>query len=126
MSITITGIKEIDKKLLSLEPKLAKKILRSSMRKVAKKVRGDIDFPTDEGDLKRNVKIRAGPRSRSSIMMDIRSTEDIPYASFQEYGTKHIEGKGFMRESFEKNKEWAKKQMQDEILAGIQKIMKGK
>ena len=69
-NLKITGIKEIDKKLSQLEPKVIKKALRQSIRPALKdnilpKVKANVS--KDSGALQKAVKLRSGARSRVSV-----------------------------------------------------------
>ncbi len=73
-AVVVTGIKEIDKKLKRLEPKVQKKVLRQSMRAGLKIVQTEMksQIPVDKGLARKNIKVRALKRSRKRIGMEVR------------------------------------------------------
>ncbi len=80
----LTGIKEIDRKLRDLEPKVTKKHLRKALRAGQKIVAAAVreEAPRDSGFLAKQVKIRATKRSRKRIGVDVV----IPGKPFYEAG----------------------------------------
>lgn len=122
-TVWVTGIPELDAKLRSLEPKLAKKIYRRSVRKAAKPVLDTARSlaPVESGDLKRSLKIRAMKRSRRNKhivgVQVVTGKEwfkgDQFYAAFIEFGAPGhkffgkgdapLEPKPFMRPAHDAN-----------------------
>lgn len=126
--LKITGVREIDKALRELEPKIAKKVLRQAMRKSMKVVQKAVkeNVPVDEGQLRDAIKVRAGKRSRKGFTIEVQIGEgdfvgDTYYGAFQEYGTSKMEGKGFMRKAFDETAEQARKEAIELIRKGIEK-----
>lgn len=125
----ITGIKEIDKALSELEPKLAKKIIRKTLRDSAKIVREEVKqtAPFETGELKAAVKVKAGRRRRNSISVQVQIGEgdfkgQTYYASFLEYGTKDIEPLGFMRKALDNKEDEVREKAKASILQGLEKL----
>lgn len=112
----ITGDKELDKLLKDLAPAVAKKILRKALRPAMKPLHKEAKTkaPVLEGDLKRSIKLRAAPRSRSHVGIDVVvSKKDWKgdsnfHASFIELGTKDITPEPFLRPAFDTKKNSAK------------------
>ena len=131
-AVVVDGMKELDKALEAFIPKLQNKAIRHGSRKSAQMVAriakdrapvGDPDDPhydssdTGPGQLKRNIKTRALPRSRTTTgaQVTLGGTKSMYvgeafYGAFQELGWIHtgrgkgrrgtgkkIEGLGFLR-----------------------------
>ena len=127
----LTGLKEIDKALSSLEPKLQKKVLRQAMRKAMKIVAAEAkeNAPVDEGTLKASIKVKAGKKTRNAISINVQSGEgdfkgDTYYASFIEYGTSKRPATPFMRPAFDSKAKEAKDLAIKEILDGVERESK--
>lgn len=131
----ITGVEAIDRALKGLEPRLARKLLKSGMRTALKpllariKAAAPVGRPYRRkgkehkpGTLKKALKIRAAKRTRKgTIGINIVMGEgdfkgESFYGSFQEYGTKKMPGKHFMKNAFESDKERVRTDAIDEIL----------
>jgi HK97 gp10 family phage protein len=107
----VSGVKELDAKFASIEPKIAKKVARKAMRDGAKKIEArakanlSANGNIDTGELRRGIKVRAMKRSRSRIGVWIATTErkqaskkGFRFGGYQlEYGTKHAQAEPFMR-----------------------------
>lgn len=76
--VTFTGGKELERNLLGLSQKMAKKIARAAVRKTAKPVYDAVraGVPVDQGRLKRAVRLRVDTlknnRSMMSAAIDLR------------------------------------------------------
>jgi HK97 gp10 family phage protein len=108
-AVEMTGAKELDKALSVFIPKIQNKILRKASRESGKIVAIDAKANAPEGDeadydywgkerspgeLKRSLKVRALPRSRTTLGVAIGSSEgmftgDTFYGGFIEFGWKH-------------------------------------
>lgn len=147
-TFTITGVKEIDRALKALEPKVAKKVLRKALRESLKPVKARVEQlaprgPT--GQTAKKVKILAATRTRKKVIklrVVIGKGYFIGeqfYASFTELGTKRS-GRGFtrgffqgktrnvgqkaqhfMKRAYEQTKDQAKATAVAEIKAGIER-----
>lgn len=78
-AIIITGVKEIDSRLKTLEQRVQKKVLRQAMRSGMKLVLADAKarVPVLSGLIKENLKLRAMKRSRSKqgLLVQVKSAE---------------------------------------------------
>jgi HK97 gp10 family phage protein len=128
----ITGVKEIDRRLKQLEPKIAKKVIRQSMRQALKPVRSAVQAeqkigPFATGATAKAVKIRAGRgQKRGKITIEVRIGQgdyqgDQFYAAFVEFGTKRMEARHKMEAAFDRTKEAAKDTAVKLILAGAER-----
>jgi len=132
-TFVITGVKELDAKLASLEPKLRKDTMRKATREAAKYVAADARrlAPHDTGKLEQSIKVRARPRSRSnknSVGHGITGGSDFAegmpfYSKFLELGWKYLpEGDPFLRQALYGNARRVKLMFARRIREGIAKI----
>ena len=126
--IVVTGIRDIDRKLRALGPKVANRVVRRALRNAAKMVRAEVQANAPEGearDLVRSVKVRAGKRSRNKISMQVgydKSNFTNPkfVPAFVEYGTSRQPAQGFMRRAYEGKQDAARRQVEAEIRRGVE------
>ena len=106
--VSVTGLKELDRKMRALEPAMQKKIIRKAARRAAKPVldRARAFAPRRSGALERSLKIRALRRSRRRTAIGVQVSTDKGwfkgdefYGAFVELGTKHIEAKKYLRDA---------------------------
>lgn len=107
MKMSITGDKELDRILATLEPRVQKRIERKAARRAAKPVlkyaRGYA--PYYSGDLEASIKIRGLQKSKRknvvgvSVMTNDKSIfeGETYYGGFQEFGTAFMEPNPFLR-----------------------------
>ena len=96
LSLHVDGLDKLLRKLNGLEPKVRRMALRRGMRAGAKIIRNEVvrRAPKRTGDLRRNVKVRAGKRSRKGWTIEIRLSKEgnyrgkTFYGAFGEFGTK--------------------------------------
>jgi HK97 gp10 family phage protein len=105
MSKSDLGIRDFKKALDGLEAKVAKKLLRTSLRAGAKILAAQIKAtaPVSEGVLKRSVKVKAGKRKKNTISMDvvIEGGRDEGFVGFIEFGKHGQLANPFIRHSVE-------------------------
>lgn len=123
MNIKIIGVKEVDRALERLEKKLARKIIRKSMRwglapmleqtrelaplGVSRMLRKKWH---EAGTLRKTLKVRAArSKGKGVIAVRVASSEkdykgDQFYAAFPEYGTKRQKAQHYMRRAFDATK----------------------
>jgi HK97 gp10 family phage protein len=84
------GIRDFKKALDGLEAKVAKKLLRTSLRAGAKILAAEIKAkePVKSGVTKRSVKVRSGKRKKNTISIEVHvgSDEEEGYVGFGEFG----------------------------------------
>lgn len=129
-SIIITGVKEIDRKLSTLDTRVVKKHVRSSMRKGMKLIAAEVrtQVPVWSGLTKSAVKTRAvKTRKRGSIEIEVMIDGKAPglikpsakgpvfYPAIVEY--KH---NPFMRRSFTSKGEPARQVTLEALLQGVE------
>jgi len=137
--IVVTGIKQIDRKLKQLEPKIQKKVLRQSMRAGLKEVQAEMkaQVPVDTGLMKKNVKVRALKRSRKRIGMEVRvgaapglithwaSGESFFYPAGVEYGDSTHPPNPFGRRAYAAKGPKARDITMAKMVEGVEKEAKG-
>lgn len=129
-SVIITGVKEIDRKLRTLEPRIAKKHVRSSIRKGLKLIAAEVktQAPVLYGITKANVQTRAvKKRKRGQIELEVKigGSDDRLYKSSAK-GVKvfypaivEYKHNPFMRRSFTAKGEPARQVTLTALLQGI-------
>lgn len=129
VAFVTTGIEAIDRRLMSLEPKLQKKVIRKAQRDGAKDVLAAAKSlaPVKSGALKKNLKIRTIKRKKGQVGLDIGTaakdfTGDQFYSSFLIYGTKKIpKGKhDFLTPAYEQTNDKVRNKIIDQIQMGIE------
>jgi len=99
------GVPDLKRALGLVEAKVAKKLLRTSLRSAAKLVAAEIraNAPVAEGLLKRSVKVRAGRRRKNYIGVEItvEGGRDEGFVGFVEWGSRHQAANPFARRSVE-------------------------
>ena len=109
----VTGDKRLNRKLRKLTTGQQKKAFRKAARPAMKPMQGTVKKRVEQefdgtGDLRKSVKIRSLPRSRSRV--GVRVSTSIGHAPAQEFGWKagkarrQIKGRGFMKQSAEKKR----------------------
>lgn len=102
MQLTVTGHREVSKRLRELGGKLARKVLRDALRSGAKLVLADAvanvskdNSPKSEdtGTLRRSLRIRAGKRRRGQVTVKVATKDGwfqgkTFYGAFREFGHK--------------------------------------
>jgi HK97 gp10 family phage protein len=131
LDMTITGFEKLDKALLELEPKLAKKVLTKSMRDALKPVKKRVEQnepkgegPGEHGSLKK-TKIKAGPRRKYSYSLEIQlgDVDDVYWAPMVEYGTSTQPAQHTMLKAFDETKAKALDDLATAILKGLEKLV---
>jgi HK97 gp10 family phage protein len=147
VTFTIQGLEAILKRLRTLEPRVAKKVLRQALRKGAKRVQARVkqlapSGPT--GQVRRAIKVRAGKRTRKgSVRVNVQIGKgDFQgvtfYGAFTEYGTRRSgtghkgqrrptgqKGQHFMERAFHQEEGPTRNLIIAEIQAGIEREAKG-
>ena len=109
--VLVTGWKALDAAFAGLEPKLQSKAARSAMRAGAQRIQAMaiqniVRSPSvDTGKLAASFKVRAKPRSRTRIGIDIIN-KGAAHANLIEYGTKRFAAEPFLRPAGYNNKEY--------------------
>ena len=138
VGLSITGIKKIDRKLKKLDKEVtqSKKVLRRALREGTKIIQREAQArcPTDEGDLKKSLKVRAGKRSRKHIRYVVISrSEDLTpfYSAFVEFGhfafggSEYIAPQPFLRPAYDAKKKVAADFIKQQALKDLDVLIKG-
>lgn len=142
-AVTISGAKELQKKLKGLPEKVANKIIRKALRSGAKIIerQAEINAPVLTGQLKKSIKVKSAKRrKKGEIGVSVITGKgdfkgDQFYASFLEFGFKRgkrelgddrqkVGPYKFMEPAFEAKKEEAARTIEQEMLSGIEAIAK--
>ncbi len=129
MEMKITGVAELERKLLTLEPKLARKTLMGALRKGAKlfRARARELVPVDKGILKKSIRVRALKKRRFSHGVKVEAGGkgkggDASHAYMVEGGTTHAPAQPYMRPAFDSEVAAAEKVIADDIARGVESI----
>jgi HK97 gp10 family phage protein len=113
--LVITGIRQLDKALAELEPKVVKKILRKAMRPSMKPMlkQAKANAPVDTGAIKKAIRLKSAPRSRQTLGLDLQIGEQnyvgkTFVGAFHEFGTSKMEPRPFMRPAYDSHKSKAR------------------
>jgi HK97 gp10 family phage protein len=130
LRLRLFGVKELDRALKGLEPKVRRKVISRAIRTALKVVKAAVEAAApvgESGNLRRSVVVRAVKgRKRGVIALEVRIGEGnfkgkTYYAAFIEFGTKDIPAHGFMRKAFDETKDQARIIAMNEILAGVKR-----
>ena len=99
VSISLSGDKQLLKKLDNLAKKDIKRAVRKGTRQGNKRVqkKAKETAPKDTGLLRKSIKVRALPRSR--VYVGTTCKAQVPYAGPLEYGTKYVQAREFMQKA---------------------------
>jgi HK97 gp10 family phage protein len=131
-AIVITGIREIDRKLKTLEARVQKKILRRAMRTGMKVVLAEAQalVPVLSGLTKENLKLRAGKRSRNKTTLNVQvaNAEGLTketsegkkffYPAVVEWGHDNVPPHPFMRPAYDTKGPEGRDKTMNELLEG--------
>ena len=114
-SVDVSGIMELNKKLRELAgDKIARKVLRSAIRKAAKPMvaAAKAFAPVDSGLLEESIKLKAIRRTRtgfgvriSTSNSDFDSQGETFYGAMQEWGTVNMAPNPYLRPAFDTTKD---------------------
>lgn len=137
IAVVITGIKRLDRRLRTLEPRVQKKVLRRAMRSGMKVVAEAVkaEAPVDTGTMKGAVKVRAVKRRRrGSIELEVRILADestrrtsaktgktVFYPAVVQYGTDKRPANAFMTRAYVRSGERARQTTLRELRDGVER-----
>lgn len=144
-SIHITGLKDLEKKMIELGPKIAKKALKVALVAGAREVRKEALTlaPEDTGRLKKAMYIKKMNKPNpfaERVLFGVRHGKklqkvkqkmfgkrglDAYYWTFQEFGTKFVKGLHFVEEAFKRSRERAAMKFKEALATSISKIVRG-
>ena len=145
MSINVQGLKELEKKMIELGPKIAKKALKSALVAGAQVVKKEImaTAPVDKGNLRKATYIKKMSKPNpfvENVIVGIRNgrktwkkkdgkfdkSGDAFYWKFLEFGTKFIKGTKFVQNSFQAKKLLAMDKIKQVLTKKISDVVKEK
>lgn len=130
INVTVIGAAELEKKLMSFEPKLARKVIRKALREAAKPVlaAAKANVPVDEGDLKKSLKVKAlKKRKKGTYTIQVATSDgwfkgDQFYGAFLEFGTSKMAARPFIRPAYDSQEGVAGKIIMQHLRKGIEQI----
>lgn len=97
---TVTGDVQVDMKLARIADKVRARVIRQAIRPFAEDVlrRARLKAPVRSGRLRLKYRIRNYKRSRRGVtQIGLRIGTTVPYAAWQEFGTKHHSSQKHLR-----------------------------
>jgi HK97 gp10 family phage protein len=119
--VHITGLAELERALLELSDRAARRALRKGMRRGAIVVRNDARnrVRIARGKLRRSIRVRERSDSQGWMRIAVEVPKSAFYGKFGEYGTSKMAAWPFMRPAAESKTEEAVASMRDAIAAAI-------
>lgn len=134
--VKITGIKDIDRRLKMLGPRIAKKVVRKAIRDGMKVMASEVKSraPVDKGIMRSAVKVRAvKSRKRGDIAIETtisgkvaalvkftKAGKRVFYPAAVEYGRRHESPNPFMRRAFAAKGEAVRNAAIQQIREGVE------
>jgi HK97 gp10 family phage protein len=137
--MVITGIRNIDRKLKRLEPRLGKKILRQALRAGLKIIQAEVkaQVPVKTGATRKAVQVRAVKRrKRGGIELECRiaasselkrestTGKTVFYPAIVQYGRKGVPPDPFMTRAYQAKGEVAKQTIISVMKSKIDSVLK--
>ena len=130
--VQLKGARELYEALSEMEPRLAKKVLRTALRNAARPIlaAAKANAPYQTGATRSQLKLRAMKRKKGRVGVIVQTGEgaykgDVFYASFAEWGTRHQPAKPFMRPAFDTNAVTSIGIASAEIRVGVEAVANG-
>lgn len=142
-TISVTGLADLEKRLLAFPDRIAKNILSGAMRAGAVEIqrearqkapvssaphhlgkKGQKSYTLIEpGTLKKSIRVRLAPRKSRTVPIEywVYVSSKIYYWKFVEFGTPKMSAQPFMRPAFESKKEAAVERVREYLAARIEK-----
>jgi HK97 gp10 family phage protein len=135
-AVIITGLKAIDRRLKSLEPRLQRKVVRQSMRAGMKVLAQAVkaEAPVLTGATEHAVKVRVPKRKkRGEIALDVQIAADpalvktgangksVFYPAVEQYGARNHPPNPFMTRSYDQAGETARNVTLQKLRDGIER-----
>jgi len=137
VSIQVTGLKELEKKLIELGPKIARRALKGALVAGAREVKKEalILAPMKTGRLRKAMYIKTMTKPnpfKENVIFGVRHGKslqkknlDAYYWTFQEFGTKFVKAIHFVETAFKNSRERAAAKFKEALATNISKIVRG-
>ena len=138
VAVHITGLKELEKKMISLGPKIARKALKGALVGGAAIIRDEARLlaPMKTGRLRKAMYIKTMSKPnpfKENIIFGVRHGKkmskrdlDAYYWSFLEFGTKFIKGMSFVQFAFQKAQTKALQRIKEVLAKKISELVREK
>ena len=136
ISIQITGLKELERKMISLGPKIGRKALKSALVSGASVIRQEARLlaPSKTGRLLRAIYIKTMSKPnpfKENVIFGVRhgkkmSKRDLDafYWTFLEFGTKYIKKISFIQLAFQKTQKKVLEKIKEALTKKISALVK--
>lgn len=134
--VQITGLKELEKKMIELGPKISRKALKSALVAGAKEIKKEAQAlsPTKTGRLRRAMYIKTMSKPnpfRENVIFGVRHGKkmskrnlDAYYWTFLEFGTKFIKKISFVQLAFKNQRIKALEKFKEVLAKKISSLVK--
>ncbi|HID8537164.1 TPA: HK97-gp10 family putative phage morphogenesis protein [Stenotrophomonas maltophilia] len=124
--IHISGLAELERALLELSDRAARRALRKGMRRGAIVVRNDARnrVRIARGKLRRSIRVRERSEEQGWMRFAVEVPRSAFYGKFGEYGTSKMAAWPFMRPAAESKTEEAVSTMRDALGEAVQEEMR--
>ncbi|MFL4597010.1 HK97-gp10 family putative phage morphogenesis protein [Stenotrophomonas maltophilia] len=124
--IHISGLAELERALLELSDRAARRALRKGMRRGAIVVRNDARnrVRIARGKLRRSIRVRERSEEQGWMRFAVEVPRSAFYGKFGEYGTSRMAAWPFMRPAAESKTEEAVSTMRDALGEAVQEEMR--
>lgn len=121
-TLKITGIKELERAFKQLPKNVAKRVVRSALKKAMEPIAEDARHraPKATGELERSIGLATARSSRTRAQIGVLVSATNPHAAAQEFGTEEQPGHAYMRPAFDSGAPLAARTIEEEIAAGIE------
>lgn len=129
--VTLTGFKELQRAFKELEAVEARKAVRTALRDGAKVFAAEVkkDAPRGSGTLAKDVKVRAAPRKKGFIGVQVvigaAGRGGRNYVGAVDLGTKAQRAQGFIERAFDDGTSRALDVTRRSVVDGITRALKG-
>ena len=136
VSVKIEGLKELERKMIALGPKISRQALKSALVSGAMVIKKEAQLmaPSQTGRLRRAMYIKKMGKPNpfaENVIFGVRhgrkmSKRDLDayYWSFLEFGTKFIKQMSFVRNAFQKAQRPALEKIKEVLAQKISKLVK--
>jgi len=136
--IQITGLKELEKKMVALGPKIGRKALKGALVAGAREIKKEAQAlaPIKTGRLRKAMYIKTMSKPnpfKENVIFGVRHGRkmmqknlDAYYWTFLEFGTKYIKKMSFVQTAFQRAKERALQKFKEVLTAKITQFAREK
>lgn len=125
--LTVHGLKELQRDLRTLPRKIQGRVVRNATRAgaVVARRKAKETAPVGTGQLKKDVVLRSRrTNNRHEVRVSVGVKQTSFYGMFQEFGTRFMAARPWLRPAFDSTKDEAHKTIAERIWLEVQRVMK--